>query len=149
MSVAAWITIFGIVVAAIVALSVAYLQRKQMRQIELHRADPSIPLTPPPHAITLFFRRNFWYWWCLVFGVNDIRMLVRDLSQNTPVTRMVVFDIALDLIAFFSMSLIALLIFMLDRDTKAAETVGKIIDVLDGTARRVKELEKSGDPGGT
>ena len=76
-------------------------------------------------------------------------MLIRDLSQNTPVTRMVVFDIALDLIAFFLMSLIALLIFMLDRDAKAAETVGKMIDVLDGTARRVKELEKNGDPGGT
>jgi len=47
MAMAAWITAFGIIVGAIVTLSIAYMHRKQMRQIELHRIDPNVPVIPP------------------------------------------------------------------------------------------------------
>lgn len=143
MSVAVWITAFGIIVGATVTLSVAYLHRKQMRQIELHRADPSVPVTPPPHGITLFFKRNFWYWYCLVFGGFNLWALIRDLGKNTPVTRAVVFDISLDMIGVFFMALFTLLSAMLNRDARNAEVADKMLDVLVGMTHRIEKIEKS------
>jgi magnesium-transporting ATPase (P-type) len=52
-----YLTIFGIVASAIVAFSIAYMQRKQMRQLEAHKKDPAhVPLKPP---LNPFLR------WCL------------------------------------------------------------------------------------
>ncbi len=143
MSIAAWITAFGIIVGAIVTLSVAYMHRNQMRQIELHRADPNVPVTPPPHGIILFFKRNFWYWYCLAFGGRDLWLLIRELGKNTPVTREVIFDIALDMTGIFFMILIALLISIMKWEAKTTEMVDKMLDVLVGMTHRINRIEKS------
>jgi len=50
------ITLVGIMIASATALAVAYLHRKQMRQIELYRADPSVGLIPPSTAFTKFLK---------------------------------------------------------------------------------------------
>src|SRR5258708_9331212 len=114
-----------------------------MRQIELHRADPSVPVTPPPHGITLFFKRNFWYWYCVVFGGFDLGMLIRDLSKTTPVTRAVVFDISLDMSGIFYMLLFSLLASKMNRETRTTEVIDKMLDVLVGMTHRIEKIEKS------
>jgi len=49
-----WIQVCGVVLAAAVALIVAYLHRRQMRQIEAFRQDPSVGLVPPPHPVLVW-----------------------------------------------------------------------------------------------
>lgn len=108
MSAGIGVTLFGIVVAAVVTLIVATMNRKQMRQIELHRVDPAIPLVPPPHPITHFLKT---YWWFLVFGGLNLAMLVRHMGQTTPVTRAAVLEIVLDVTSIAVMFLLALATF--------------------------------------
>ena len=107
MNVSAWITLFGIIVAAIVALSVASMHRKRIRQMGLHRADPSVPVTPPPHRIMLFMKRNWLVLWCSLFGAYDLALLLTHLNQTTPVTRRVVYDLIMDVLGVASMVAVA------------------------------------------
>jgi ABC-type arginine transport system permease subunit len=92
---ATWLTIgisaASIIVGTVTALSIAAMQRKQMRQIELHRQDPSVSLVPPPHAVTLFLKR----WGVpLVNSSINISLLIREMIRTGPVTREQVFTIA-------------------------------------------------------
>jgi hypothetical protein len=146
MSVAAWITAFGIVVGAIVTLSVAYLHRKQMRQIELHRADPIVPVTPPPHAVTVFLKQRWYLWYSLLFGGFDLGMLITDLNKTTPVTRGVVFDITLGMIGVTLMALMPVAISTFSVLNRAGETASKTIDVLVAMSDRIKKIEKNIPP---
>ena len=59
MTISLWVTVFCLSVTVIVQLIVSYLQRKQMRQIELFRTDPNVGLKPPPHPVTAFVKRNW------------------------------------------------------------------------------------------
>jgi hypothetical protein len=86
------ISIATLVVGTIVTLSVAALQRKQQRQIELHRSDPTVPLVPPAHPITQFLKKRG------VFIINisvNLLLLANELRKTGPVTRGQVFSIAL------------------------------------------------------
>lgn len=56
MSIANWIAIFGVAVTGVIPLVIAYMHRKQMRQLELHRLDPNIPVIPP-HGVTVSLKR--------------------------------------------------------------------------------------------
>jgi len=81
--------------SVLAVLYVNYLNRRQSRQIELHRTDPSVPLKPPPHT--------FWVW-CrnhspLLGGIPGALALTRNLRANGPVTRGFVVSIALDISA--------------------------------------------------
>src|SRR6267143_4426305 len=95
MQITTWLTIgisaASIIVGTITALSIAAMQRKQMRQIELHRADPSVPLVPPLHPVTLFSKR----WGVpLINSIIYISLLTHELNRTGPVTREQVFSIA-------------------------------------------------------
>jgi hypothetical protein len=60
MKVEAWVlTSAGIAAAVAVPLIVNYQNRKQARQIELFRKDPSVGLIPPPHPLWVFLGRNW------------------------------------------------------------------------------------------
>jgi hypothetical protein len=64
MKIETWmVTAFGVVVAAAVALVVNYQNRKQARQIELFRNDPSVGLMPPPHPWVAFLKKNWYHPW--------------------------------------------------------------------------------------
>ena len=52
------LTLAGVLIPSAVALVVAYLHRKQMRQVEAFRLDPSVGLVPPPSTITRFLKQN-------------------------------------------------------------------------------------------
>jgi len=69
-----------------------------MRQIELHRADPSVPLVPPLHPGTQFLKR-----WGVPFinCIINISFLTRELTRTGPVTREQVFSIAVFTDALF------------------------------------------------
>jgi hypothetical protein len=139
MSPAVWVTLFGIIVAAIVTLSVASMQRKQMRQIELHRIDPTIPLVPPPHPFTRFLKT---YGYFLGFGTFDLVMFIRDMRQSTPVTRQVVFDIVLDMLAVVLMFGTAFGIAIFQRAARAAE---RTIGIMEMMTDKIKKLEGHGE----
>jgi hypothetical protein len=92
MSTAVWITIgvsvASLIVGTIVTLIVAALHRKQMRQIALHRADPSVPLVPPPHPITRFFKNRLFMLLNIFFNgffiVMNAYFLVREVNKTGP-----------------------------------------------------------------
>jgi hypothetical protein len=137
MTVAAWISIFGIGVAAAITLGVAYMQRKQMRQIELFRKDPKVPLTPPPHRVTLFLKD---YWYFILIAVFDLAMLVRDMSRTTPITRSVVFSIGLDLVTFSATIVMAIVTALLRR---MADVVGRIGTVMEAMSNGMVATERA------
>ena len=83
----------SIVVSAIVALIVADQQRRQMRQIELHRADPSVSLKPPPHPAARWLLNNSPYVVWTFFIIYDTHLLINQLREQGPVTRGAVFEI--------------------------------------------------------
>jgi hypothetical protein len=86
------VVFFGTVV---VSLAIAHLHRKQMRQIELHRADPSAPLKPPPGVVAHFFARNALLLSWVPGEVIGVYFLVTDLKKAGPIDRSDVFVIAL------------------------------------------------------
>jgi hypothetical protein len=139
MSFSTLISLSGILVAAAVALAVAHMHRKQLRQIELHRTDPSVPLIPPPHPATRFLRTYGIY---LVFGVVDLAMLVREMGETTPVTRLVVFNIALDMIGITTMVFFAYVVSILNRLYNAAE---KVAARMEKTAGKMVEIATRSD----
>lgn len=84
MKIDTWIvTAVGIVVAAVVALVVNYQNRKQARQIELFRKDPSVGLKPPPHPWLVFLRKN-WYHFIYLIGIifYICRWTIQDLQHS-------------------------------------------------------------------
>lgn len=140
MPLTAWITLFGIVIAAVVALIIAYLQRKQMRQIELHRADPTVPLVPPPHAVTQFIKSNFWYGYSLAFMLWVLYVLKRDLSQSTPVTRTTVLYICIDVGAFILTIIFIVLVSINRWITASFRSHERVWDILKMMTKSIQEL---------
>lgn len=92
MNVSGLISVAGIVVGAVVAFAVAYLHRKQLRQIEIYRQNPVAGLIPPPHPLTAFLKS---YWSTLAVVGGPLVSLVAGLSSNKPVSRFDVFTISL------------------------------------------------------
>jgi hypothetical protein len=79
------ISVAGIVIAAAVGLVIAYLHRKQMRQLELYRQNPEAGLRPPPHPFAAFLRR--WGLDVLFMVVLPVIALVRLVTDPNPVSR--------------------------------------------------------------
>jgi hypothetical protein len=146
MSAGNWLTLVGIVVGGFVALAVAHMHRKQMRQIELHRADPTVPLVPPPHPITRFLKSYGIYGWCIAWTTYDAFLLVRDLGKPTPVTREAVALIVVDMIGIVLMIAFGVGTWVSNRATNlAGRTLGiieKLTDMVLSLDARVKKLEE-------
>jgi len=84
MSAGSWIALAGILTSAIIALVVAHLHRKQMRQIEAYRSNPEVGLVPPPHPIVKFLKR---YSTLLAIGGPSAAVLAMDAFKSGPLTR--------------------------------------------------------------
>lgn len=138
MTLTSWITLVGIVIGAIVTLSVSRMHRKQMRQIELHRRDSTVPLAPPPHIVTAFLKRN---WYFLLFGGFEITSLVRDMAKTTPVTRHVVLDIALDVAGIVFMIVLAFIIYIMRR---LADAMTSSVDIMEKSSERIEAVLRIG-----
>src|SRR5258708_29326557 len=119
-----WVAVAGISVCAGVARGIAHLKRKQMRQIELHRRDPSVPLTPPRHPITIWLIQ---YGPALASIAWNIRYLYKDLTTTTAMTRGDVLNISMEVASIACLIGFIVFIFMLDKITRI---LTKIIDIL-------------------
>ena len=76
---------FGaIVVGSLTAFSVAHLHRKQMRQNEAFRLDPSVGLIPPPGPVVAFYRK---YQSAILGIVLPTGALALNLFDRSPITR--------------------------------------------------------------
>lgn len=123
------VAIAAIVVPAATAFLIGYWHRKQIRQIEAFRQNPSVGLIPPPspvYAFVLAYRT-------LLVGVGlPGLMLALELARDSPVTRSSVFTIAF---AVASM-LFALVLHLIQRIVRILE---KAVDL---TARMMEASKK-------
>jgi hypothetical protein len=124
------IMLFGIVVAAVVALIVGHLQRKQMRQIELYKQDPSVGLVPPPSALRRFVQSK----WDTVLGFGaPLIGLALEFASAAPLTRASVFLISLS-VALLLANVVMLVVFRL------AERTASLVSELRGAHERHLEM---------
>ena len=118
---AIWATVIVGTTTASVTWASGYLQRKQMRQNELFRADPSVGLIPPPHPIKLFL----WEHRTSVLNVAvAVYFLVRGLAGEGPVTRIAVLNIALG-VAFVLVAIV------LEIVRGGLVMLGKVLHIID------------------
>lgn len=91
-SIPLWLTISGMIISGSIALVIAHLHRRQMRQVELFRQNPEVGLLPPPGPLKRFVKSH----WDAVFGVGGpVLWLVWTLFSSAPMTRAQVYLIAL------------------------------------------------------
>lgn len=70
----AWLTLGVGIVGSLVALVVAHLHRKQMRQNELFRLDPTVGVIPPPNPLWAYVKSN--RAWSFIIGMTVINVIV-------------------------------------------------------------------------
>lgn len=138
-----WITLIGILIAAFVALAIAHMQRKQMRQIELHRSNPTVPLRPPLHPVTRFVRG---YGYFVVFFIYNVVIVIVDRRQTTPLTREDVYDLAFHMIGVVVMIFLAMATFAGEVAAMATKmtisTLEDIDRVIGHLVERIEKLEQ-------
>ena len=114
------IAVIAIVISAAVALIVSHLQRKQMRQIELYKLDPSAGLLPPESRLTRFVKSK----WDSIFAFGGpIYILVAEALKSAPPTRYTI------LIVSFAMMMLTLniaLALIFRMQTKFNERIAKL-----------------------
>jgi len=96
MATATLLTLLGIAASASVALYIAYLHRLQIRQIELHRTDPSVPLKPPTHPLIKWV---FDYGIFLAVTSLNVYFLITDVRDPSPITKRDIVDISIHVVA--------------------------------------------------
>jgi hypothetical protein len=108
------LTLAGIIISAVVALVIANLHRKQMRQIEVFRRDPTQGLHPPPSRFRALLSSYGWFFFGFILGVL---LLIGDLVDTGPITRLTILQIVFhaSLIGLFLM--LGLVIWVIDRTT--------------------------------
>lgn len=90
------VSIVGIFVASITAIVVAYLHRKQMRQLEAFRLNHAVGLVPPDAAFTRWWRRR----WHYLFLAPSLAGAIFEASKAGPPTRFSILAIAFHFCAF-------------------------------------------------
>jgi hypothetical protein len=124
MNTAVWALVIG-VLALTANMVNGYLQRKQMRQNELYRQDPSVGLIPPPHPLRthLWTNRSLY----LNFGFSAISLVVGFLPG--PFTRLSVLNISTGVCLFY----LAFISHGQDRLLAIMEKMNKMIGVMADT----------------
>jgi hypothetical protein len=98
MSVTVWTTLVVGVLAIAGNLLSGYLTRKQMRQNELFRQDPSVGLIPPPHPL----RARLWEHRLLIWNSGcSVYFLIQGFRAQEPLTRISVLNISMGVCLFY------------------------------------------------
>ncbi len=98
MSVTVWTTLIVGVLAFAGNLLSGYLTRKQMRQNELFRQDPSVGLIPPPHPL----RARLWEHRLFIWNSGcSVYFLIQGFRAQEPLTRMSVLNISMGVCLFY------------------------------------------------
>jgi hypothetical protein len=114
-------SMLGILVGAAVALIVAYMHRKQMRQIEAYRQNPAVGLVPPPHRVIAFVQAHKYL---IVGGGGGTIMVLLGSWQPGPITHISVLIIAVGAASIFSG-------FLFDLLNRVIGVIEKIVTVYD------------------
>jgi hypothetical protein len=119
MSVSQALAVATIIVSASTAYLVAYWHRKQLRQIEAYRLDPSIGLTPPSSALWKFVtsRRQL-----LALAGLPVVIIALEFYFRVPVTLTTVLLIAFNVTSFVTAIL-------LDLIEKIMRVIGRLIEI--------------------
>ena len=114
------IGIAAIVVSSVTAIIVAYYHRRQMRQIEAFRVDPTVGLKPPPTPLRSFLSRNL----TLIVGVGLPGIpLALLLTEQGQITHWTIFSISVAVGAIF----FALSAYLLERLIKIIKDMARLI----------------------
>ena len=118
MSVNQWIEVAGIVVASLTTILVAYLHRKQLRQVEEFRRHPDVGLKPPPGRAWTLAKR-----YALLAGVLGLLVLVVGMmfASRQPVTLWSVLEMSATVAQFFSGLLLYLVLRVVEAMRQGAE----------------------------
>lgn len=128
-----FLMLLGIAVSASIALIVASQQRKQMRQIELYKSDPTVGLVPPPSAFSRFIKSK---WDILLgFGIPLVNLVIQLMSRE-PISKTSVLIISLS-IAFLLVNIVATVIF------RVVDRISKLIVGLTGAVESHFEITQS------
>ena len=106
------ISLVGIAVTSVIALLIAYMQRSQMRQIEAHKSDPSVPLKPPPHRIWAWLRNNVSVFIIFGTGISFEALNFNGLPKNNGELLLIILSSSLAAIVVsleFSAKIVALM----------------------------------------
>lgn len=130
------IALIGMALSAFVALIVAYLHRKQIRQIELYKEDPSVGLVPPPGKLTAFIKGN----WDNIFAYGGpIYIIASEILKDSPVTRLTVLLIAFNA-ALLMLNITLSLVYRIQG--KLSEQIVKLADFDSRQISLIEELFK-------
>ena len=120
MTVSNAVAIFGILISATVALLIAYMHRRQMRQVELFKQDPSVGLSPPPSRITRFITSK----WDTILGfAGPVYVLVTQFFSAGPVTRLTIFAVSGAFALMFANFVMMLVFKLQERNTERIKEV--------------------------
>jgi hypothetical protein len=97
----------AIIVSSMTALGVAYLHRKQMRQIELYKLDPSVGLTPPASRLTYFVKSKADA--IFGFGFPAFSLIVGLIANPQPLKRWDAIIISVNVALIFFMVVLKLM----------------------------------------
>jgi hypothetical protein len=94
----------AIIVSSITALAIAYLHRKQMRQIKLYKQDASVGLTPPASKLTYFVKSKADT--IFSFGLPSFSLILWLIANQQPLKRWDVIIVSLNIaVIFFNVAL--------------------------------------------
>jgi hypothetical protein len=141
------VAIVAVGVSCATALLVGYWHRKQLRQIELFRKDPSVGILPPPSEAAAFLGRHF----TLIVGVFLPTCALLLLLTTWPLTRTSVVLLIANLVSVF-ISLLArteqrLLELQRNQSEVARDMINLLKDLhteISTLQQRVSTLELSG-----
>jgi hypothetical protein len=123
------VTLVAVAASCATALLVGYWHRKQLRQLELYRKDPSVGLKPPPAAAVAFIKHHY----DIIFGVlPPIGSLIL-LFISGPLTRT-----AAVLIVLNSAGIFVNLLFRTER--RSLERFSKVMTILERHTHSVEAL---------
>ncbi len=128
-----WISLVVGVMAFVGNLVSGYLQRKQMRQLELYRQDPSVGLVPPPHPFTLFLQK---YKLAICNTGIAAFFLVSGFRSQGPLTRLSVLNIAAG-IGFLFLALTTKM------NADLYHFLGRLVGVLEGHSKGLGALTEA------
>jgi hypothetical protein len=143
-----WITLAAALLGSATALILGYQQRKQMRQSELFKLDPTVGIVPPPSVpyvivvrtstkVLSFVRR----YGIIVFGI--VLPLIGVIPDLILQRRLTVNSLAiLCIVAFNVVTVLISRIYdmvgkLIDVDSKQTDTVDKVLDQLHAAAGHI------------
>lgn len=125
--------------AAIVAnLYSNWATRRQMRQNEQHREDPTIPLMPPPTAFTHFMRAYGFYLLGVFAGLVNVGL---QFLLPPPVSLGQVVTIAYSVGCIVFISALQYDLASLKRQDKTIDVIGNVFNIMESHTKRLKKLE--------